>query len=332
MGIEHCVPPIVQLSPVLNKDDRVLIEFHRNMLADRVRNEAFYQALKHVIRDGETALADLGSGTGLLGFLASRLGAREIYLYEYSEALKLSQRLAKANRVRRCHFIHQHSAQVRNPVPVDVIVSETLGNYAYEEHLIENLEDAKRFLKPNGIIIPQRVEQFVVPVINARYYQELVVWNDVGYEINFALAKEMSLNNLYVRSFAPADLLDEAAGAHRWDVVDFRKKNGSVRRGSAQWQLKRDVTVYGFAVWWTAELVPGVSLSTSPLAPRTHWEQLYFPLHEPMTARTNETLAIELNSDSRYEIGVNLRWQASLQQTNGEVVTQALDMKKGDIR
>ena len=309
----------------------MFIEFHRNLIADRARNAAFYRALQQVIVPGKTTVADLGSGSGLLGFYALQLGAKDVYFYEYSPALKLSQKIARHNGLRRGHFIHQHSRQVDKPVAVDVVVSETLGNYAYEENIIETLADARRFLKPGGTFIPQHIAQFVAPVVTPRVYQELCVWDDVGAQLDFSLAKEMSVNNLYVRLLKPEDLLDNGASAKRWDAVDLRKKNASVRRGSANWTLTGDVTLYGFALWWECELLPEIALSTSPLAPRSHWEQLYCPVRTPIQARAGDELSIALTSDSRFEIGASVKWDVSLKsKTTGTLTTQSLDMKHGD--
>lgn len=310
----------------------MFIEFHRNLISDRGRNAAFYRALQQVIVPGVTTVADLGSGTGLLGFYALELGAKDVYFYEYSPALKLSQKIARHNGLRRGHFIHQHSRQVDKPVPVDVIVSETLGNYAYEENIIETLADARRFLKPGGTLIPQRITQFVAPVVTPRYYQELCAWDDVGADLDFSPAKEMSVNNLYVRLLKNEDLLDGGASAKRWDAVDLRKKNGSVRRGDAHWILAGDVIVYGFALWWECELLPEIALSTSPLSPRSHWEQLYCPVRTPVHAHSGDTLSIALTSDSRFEVGASVKWDIMLKsKTSGTLIQQSLDMKHGDI-
>jgi protein arginine N-methyltransferase 1 len=310
----------------------VFIEFHRTLIGDRRRNKAFYEALKRVIQPGVTTVADLGAGTGLLGFYAAKLGARDVYFYEYSPALKLGQKLAKANGLRRCHFIRGNSRAIENPVPVDVVVSETLGNYAYEENIVENLADARRFLKPGGIVIPRHIAQYVAPVVTRRYFDELCVWDGVGEGLDFALAKEMSLNNMYVRSFTARDLLDNAASARQWDAVDLRRKNSSVRRGEARWTLAGDTAVYGFALWWECRLLDDIALSTSPLAPKTHWEQLYCPVREPLAAQAGDELSIALASDSRFEVGASVKWDISLRsKKSGKTVTQALDIRRGDI-
>ena len=41
------------------------IEFHRRMLADSVRHDAFRAALAHTIRPGRSTVADIGAGTGV---------------------------------------------------------------------------------------------------------------------------------------------------------------------------------------------------------------------------------------------------------------------------
>lgn len=306
------------------------IEFHRNMLRDKVRNQAFYQALAQVIKPGESVVADVGSGTGLLGFLAERLGAQACHLYEYGEVTALSEKLARRNKIRRCFLIPEHSTAVIDPEPADIVVSETLGNYALEENIIETLEDAKRFLKPGGVIIPGRIEQFVVPVTTSKFYDELTVWDDVGFDLDFRDAKRMSLNNLYVRSFTPEDLLDRGQSAQCWDHVDFRRRNAGSRRGKAEWTLAQSTTIYGFAMWWTCELVPGVSLTTSPLANTTHWEQLFFPVLEPIAGLAGDRLTIAIHSEAGEEGGAQLRWTISLASDNAKrKLRQALDMRRG---
>ena len=123
-----------------------------------------------------------------------------------------------------------------------------------------------------------------------RYWRELSVWDEVGYGLDFAPAKAMSLNNIYVRWFEPADLLDGGGTAAAWDEVAFERRNKTTRSGTAAWRLSRPATIYGLALWWRAELAPGVMLSTGPLDPRTHWEQLYLPALAPIRVEAGQTL------------------------------------------
>jgi protein arginine N-methyltransferase 1 len=307
------------------------IEYHRTLIADRVRNYALYAALKAHIRPGETTVADIGAGTGLIGLLASRLGAREVFLYERDTVAGVAEAVLKRNRARNCHLIPFASTEVDDPPRVDLVVSETLGNYALEEDIITTLNDARRrFLKPGGVIVPAAITQFVAPVTSERFERELAVWDGVGFGLDLSPAKIMSLNNAYVRALKPSELLDSGRSAIAWDKLSFNSENRSSRKGEARWQPASSVTIRGFAVWWTAELSRGVVLSTGSDAPRTHWEQLYLPLLEPVSLLPGEALAVTIRSRSSPEGGTHLAWTAVTLAHDGKVrQRQALDLDKG---
>jgi len=305
------------------------IEYHRTLITDRVRNDAFRRALAAVIKPGKTTVADIGAGTGLIGLMAAKLGAREVFLYEAAEVAGVAAKVLKANRARNCHLMPCHSTEMQDPPKVDVVVSETLGNYPFEEHIIETLNDARRrFLKPGGTIIPGGLTQFVAPVVTDRMHRELTVWDACGFDLD--VAKVMSLNNIYVRTLKPKDLLKGGESAAAWDTVDFAVQNRSSRKGEARWRLQSAATVYGFATWWCAELVPGVALSTAPQAPRTHWEKLYFPLLAPLEVKAGETVMIELRSRTSIDAGTHVAWTVTRRDGKGrEVARQALNLDKG---
>ncbi len=309
------------------------IEYHRTLIADRVRNQAFHDALARVIRRGETTVADIGAGTGLIGLMAAKLGAREVFLYEAAEVAGVAALVLKANRARACQLIPGHSTEMDDPPRADVVVSETLGNYALEENIIATLADAeRRHLKPGGVMIPSRIRQLAAPVISDRFHRELTVWDDVGFGIDLSAARTMSLNNVYVRTFAPADLLDGGATAKVWDTVRLGTDRRGARKGEADWTVDRPTTIYGFAYWWEAELVEGVVLSTAPDAPRTHWEQLYFPLLAPLVLAAGEGLRVTLRSRSSEEAGTHLGWTAvHLARDGTSKGRQAMDLDKGWI-
>jgi SAM-dependent methyltransferase len=307
------------------------IEYHRTLLADRVRNEALHAALARVIVRGETTVADIGAGTGFLGFLAARLGAKRVDLYEAAEIAAVARKLLRQNRLSNCRIAEIHSTDVAEPEQVDVVVSETLGNYPFEENIIATLNDAQaRFLKPGGVIIPHSVEQLVCPVVGERLYRELAAWDNVGYGLDFAPAKAMTLNNIYVRWLERGDLLDAAKAAKAWDKVMFDRRNKTTRAGEATWQAREPHTICGLALWWRAELVPGVALSTGPLDPRTHWEQLYLPALSPIQLQAGQTLTARLRSTTTFEKGTNVAWTLAVHDSAGrDLQRQALDLEKG---
>jgi protein arginine N-methyltransferase 1 len=310
----------------------MLIEFHRKMLADTVRSAAFEAALRKVIRPGETTVADIGAGTGVLGFVAQRLGARAVHLIERGPVVELAARIADANRIPGLHFWQAHSGEILDPPQVDVVVAEILGNLALEENALETLADARRFLKPGGTLIPCRVEQFAAPVVTDRLWRELCSWERTPMGLDFSAAQAMTFDNLYVRQIAPADLLPEADGARQWDALDFTAVVDGQRRGTARWELAQPATLYGLALWWRCELVPGISLTTSPFGAPTHWEQVYAPIAQPVATRAGDAVEVSIESETGGgEGGIGMRWQVTHRRGGDTLSRQLQDIGRGFI-
>ena len=312
------------------------IELHRKLLGDAPRNAAFHAALKAVITPGVSTVADLGAGTGFLSFLARQLGAKHCTLIEYTDTIQLAQQLARHNKIDGLSFIQGHSAEIKKPEKVDVVVSETLGNYALEENLLETLNDARRYLKKNGVMIPCGLKQYVAPVLNTRLQDEIDIWPRVGFGVNLDAARTMSLNNMYVRAVQPADVGGNEAHAKCWDDLRFAGAADaapSLRRESVHWSGKSlgATTVQGYALWWVAELVPGVTISTSPFSEATHWEQIYLPLPSPITLDAGDTLECTLTSDTRPDVGVRVAWRTRHLRGGKALVTHDQDITKGRI-
>ncbi|MFT4045956.1 MAG: 50S ribosomal protein L11 methyltransferase [Solimonas sp.] len=312
------------------------IELHRKLLGDAARNQAFHAALQRVIEPGRSAVLDIGAGTGFLSFLARRLGARQVTMIEYSDALDLAEELARRNRIDQLSFVRAHSSEVRRKLTVDVVVTETLGNYALEENFLETAIDARRFLKADGIIIPGRLRQFVAPVLADRLQKEIDVWPRVGFDLDLAPARTISLNNMYVRDIAAADLGGNDEHAQLWDELDVRPQcpaPPSARRKMLQWRgAKLDGRrIAGYALWWETELLEGITLSTSPFAAPTHWQQIYLPLLDAVTPQRGDVVELTLASDTRPEVGVRVSWKTRLLRAGKVVSEQALDSLRGRL-
>ncbi|CAG0941481.1 hypothetical protein GPROT2_01329 [Gammaproteobacteria bacterium] len=309
----------------------MIIEFHRKMLADQVRSAAFEAALRRVITPGQSTVADIGAGTGLLGFMAQRLGAREVHLVEQGEVIGLAAQLADANAIPGLHFWQAHSADILEPPQVDVVVAEILGNLALEENALETLADARRFLRDGGTLVPVRIEQFVAPVGNAAFREELCSWDRVPLGLDFSAARRLSFDNVYVRRIVPADLL---AGdcARRWDALDFASVTDGRRHGSARWTLPAAVRIHGFALWWDCELVAGVRLGTSPFGPPTHWDQVYAPVAEALDCAAGDELAIDIGMETGGgEAGIGLRWEVTQRRAGQVIASHEHDIGRGFI-
>jgi SAM-dependent methyltransferase len=304
------------------------IEFHRRMLADRIRHEAFRAALARAIEPGSSTVADIGAGTGVLAFFARELGAREVWLYDPGPALALAEIVAARNGIDGLHFVPERSLDVAEPRRVDVVVAEVLGNFAYEEDVLETLRDAQRFLRPGGTLIPASITQWVAPVTSDRFERDLCSWRDVGFGLDWSDAERMTRNNMYVFAIEPKDLLADAAAT--WDSLDFGGPIASRRSGRTAWQIQEKRDVFGFALWWDCTLAPGVVLSTSPYVPRTHWDQIYLPLLAPIAAEPGDEIALAIASvTGGGESGIDVSWTVRHARDERALDEQALSIGAG---
>ena len=310
------------------------IELHRKLLGDARRNRAFHDALRQVIRAGESTVLDIGAGTGFLSFLARRLGARHCTLIEYADTIELAEHLARANGIDGLQFVQAHSAEFRRKLAVDIVVTETLGNFALEESFLETAIDARRFLKPGGCLLPSRLRQHAAPVLADRLQRDIDIWPSVSYDLDLGAARDISLNNMYVRSVAAGDLGTPDL-AQCWDDLDLRPERPappSRRSRTLRWSAGADgMRIHGFALWWEAELVPGIALSTSPYAPPTHWEQIYLPLLKAVALEPGHSVDLELSCDTRPEVGVRLTWKTTHRHGRRVITEQRQDSRRGQI-
>lgn len=307
-----------------------MIEPQRKLLGDRIRNSAFAEAIRRSVRPG-ARVADLGTGTGFLAVLAERAGARSVWACDaHAGVVGLARQVVKENACRHIRFAVGHSTELAPPAPVDVVIAEILGNLAGEEHLVEALGDARRWLAPGGTMIPCRVTQLICPVVDPTAQRGVdVVADDDG--VRLGAVRRKTLGNVYVRTLQPAWLLAGGAAAQAVDEVRFPGDNPSRRRGIVAWDLASAGPLHGLALWWEAELVPGVILSTSPLAPPTHWEQIYLPLEGPLDTRAGDRLEVELSTDTRWDAGCVVSWKGRLLRRGKAVAQFANDNLRGFI-
>src|SRR3989442_421377 len=140
-----------------------ILDMHRPLVTDRVRTDSYRRAILATVRPGDVVL-DIGTGTGILACIAARAGARRVYAIEQDDVIDLAHQVARANGLDdRIEFLHEHADRVDLPEKVDVVVTETMGNFGLDEGILAVGIDARtRLLREGGVIVPAAIEVFVV--------------------------------------------------------------------------------------------------------------------------------------------------------------------------
>src|SRR3984893_10105720 len=127
------------------------------MISDSARFDAYGKAIARSVRTGDV-VAEIGCGPAVFAALACQVGAKRVYAIETEDIIDVARQIAAANGVTdRIQFFQSDSRKVELPERVDVIISDIRGELPLFEGALASLQDAKkRFLAPNGVMIPQR--------------------------------------------------------------------------------------------------------------------------------------------------------------------------------
>jgi type I protein arginine methyltransferase len=285
----------------------LVVDEHREYLADSVRVAAFDAALRALVQPGDVVL-DLASGTGILGLLALRAGAARVYAIESGPIAGLARRIARDNGLAdRISVVQTLSTRATLPGPVDLIVTDLAGRFGFEAGLIDVLGDARRrFLNPGGRIVPASVTLWLAPVEVPDVRRHVDFWQAPIEGFSFAAAYAIARGTGYPRHLAPGDLLDDAA---RLTTVDLTGDT-DVMSGRAAFVVNRAATLDGIGGWFSAVLAPGVELTNAPgAAHRINRRNVFFPLRDAIAVQPGD--AVSVSMVIRPEVPV-VRWRVEI--------------------
>lgn len=275
--------------------------FHNLLLGDELRMAAFRAAIDEVIYPGCTVL-DLGAGTGILAEWALRAGARTVYGIELNESLLESavERVAAAGYSSRFRPVLGVSFDVNLFEPVDVIVSETMGNLADNEGFVDILKDARqRFLTAGGVMIPSRVESYLVPVAAERAHAEVQRADPRGGNGRDNFVRQLRQRkargpfDFYYDAIIPTrSHLSEPSLARQYM---FKDEETATYELQLTYRAQRTGLLTGFKGYFMATLSDTVKLDISgdDIAGRTtsdSWKHCYLPVEVPCPVQPEDRI------------------------------------------
>jgi precorrin-6B methylase 2 len=301
-----------------------MLDEHLGYVSDPVRLENFKAAIAKTVKPGDR-VADLGCGSGILGLLCLQGGATHIDAIDATSMIDVAREsLVRAGWGERVAVISGHSHRIDLPERVDVVICDHVGFFGFDYGIVETLQDARRrFLKPDGRLIPARIELQLAAVESATCRARAEGWGAEGVPPEFHWLRRQGVNTKHPVDLKREELLGPPATL---GSIDLRAENSDFFSWAAELHVERDGVVHGVGAWFRCELAEGVWMTNSPVAEKPiRRSQAFLPLGEAIEAKAGDVvkarvmarpadqlIAWEIEAAARGTKQIHSTWQSEL--------------------
>lgn len=322
----------------------------QNMLQDQVRTNTYRRAIVENPDDfqGQTVM-DIGAGSGILSFFAAQTGAAAVYAVEASSVAEVTKLLAEANSGNfqgQIEVINKTLEAIRDEVPekVDLLVSEPIGTFLFNERMIETYLCARdRFLKPGGKMFPNCANLCIAPFSDTTLHWEQQnkngFWKNTSfYGLDLTAAVKRCTKEHFCQpivDYVNPDYLVAKAQTTKFDFMTVSIESLQKIEIPFDFEISHPCLIHGIAGWFDAFFEgtnQTITLSTAPWCPGTHWYQIRFLLEVPLAVNGGQhvegCLKMDANNLQSYYVSLQMR----IQGTN--IVSEAprIDLKDPEYR
>jgi len=253
-----------------------MLSYHALLLDDETRTKSFIDAIsKHIHTD--SVLLDIGTGTGVLAIAAAKMGAK-VYAVERTDMIEFAKALAKKNNC-KIEFIENDIANIDSSSiePCDIVVSEMLGNVLLDETLITVMKNGKRFLKPDGVLIPCSARFHAALAWSPLLEKVSDFWKQERYGIDFSAFIENVSNDFYPDSSKETKILGEESF---FKDLDLYKMSDEYFEDKVKLSVRENCFANSILLWWSSKLCEDKELNLGPRKewPKQHWHRTLLPI------------------------------------------------------
>ena len=251
--------------------------FHHHLLRDEARTAAWAEGVRRAVRPGDV-VADVGSGSGILAWVALQAGAERVFAVEQNtHSYQALLRHVRRNGVEgRIVPVLADGTQWRPPRAVDIVVCELMETGLLHESIGAVMRNVRAWDAPPRAIVPKAVS-LRVEGVEAR--DEFLGWR-ASFSGWRADGADPPLTDLV--EYAAFDF-EEAAPPER---VEARVALRAQRAG----------TLGGLQLRTLTTVAPGVEAGESP----AYCTPLVLALDEPIQVEEGERLAATLSYELAY--------------------------------
>ncbi|MBE9229457.1 amino acid adenylation domain-containing protein, partial [Phormidium sp. LEGE 05292] len=250
------------------------------MTNDHRRNKSYQVAINKLVKD--KIVVEIGTGKdAILARFCVAGGAKKIYAIELNEETchKARACIEKLGLADKIIVIHGDATVVNLPELADVCVSEIVGSIGGSEGATVIINNSRRLLKPDGLMIPERSVTKMAAItlpdeilhnpqfaeIGAHYAKE--IFKQVGYPFDLRVC---------IKNFPKSNVLSTV------DVLEDLNFNEYVSQDFTHeitLEMQKNGRMDGFLVWLNLHTIAGEEIDI--LEHEHCWLPIYFPAFEP---------------------------------------------------
>jgi len=291
---------------------------HEEMLKDEVRTCTYRNSMynnKHLFKD--KVVLDVGCGTGILCMFASKAGAKHVYGIDMSSIIDHAKTIVKDNKLEdSITLIKGKVEEVELPEKVDIIISEWMGYCLLYESMLNTVLFARdKWLKPGGLMFPDKASLFMTAIEDHEYKEEKINWWDSVYGFDMSAIRHVALLEPLVDVVEAKQVVSDSC---RMKEIDLNTCKAEDLNFQAPFNIRsrRNDYVHAFVVFFTVEFSAchkRTGFSTGPESRYTHWKQTVFYLKDSLTIKNGEMISgdfsINQNKRNKRDLDIELSYQ-----------------------
>lgn len=271
---------------------------HEEMLKDEVRTRSYLNAIEqnpHLFKD--KVVLDIGCGTGILSMFAARAGAARVIGIDCSGIIEQARQIVADNGFAdRITLIKGKVEEVALPEgveAVDIIISEWMGYFLLYESMLETVLHARdKWLKPGGLMLPDKAILYLGAIEDEDYKHEKIDFWDSVYGFDMSCIKEIAYTEPLVDVVDGKSVMSSCVPIFNIDLLTCTKDDVKFTSPFTLAASRNDychALVAYFECAFT-QLHKPLAFTTSPFAKYTHWKQTVFYLKKAITVCQGEEI------------------------------------------
>ncbi len=270
--------------------------WHFPMMNDKVRNNAYSDALKLAVRDGDFVL-DIGTGSGLLSLMAAASGAEMVIACETSKTIaQAAKEIIESNGYKeKISVINKKSTNliigVDLPRQADLIISEVFSSEFVGEGVRATVLDAnRRLLKKGGRTIPQSGKIKIALIDNSpEISTSTSVASVQGFDLS--LFNSLSQKKFNSKHRDKPILLSNPKDAFNINLCDTEGAVGQEK--IIELRANQDGLCVGLIQWIWIHLYEEIEYENKPGECDSHWDTPIYLFDEPVVAKKGDVFKIK---------------------------------------